>query len=114
MTTGHLFLNSAVFITSKAEKYPTDIIEVLLFQKPATKAVLSKLDFNYVSAATDVRVAWSYISRRLSTLWRFSHTSSHENKKALNPFYYKNIFDRKRIQDTKRVLFIYLFSIIFY
>ena len=68
MTTGHLFLNSAVFITSKAEKYPTDIIEVSLFQKPARKAILINLDFNYVSAATAVRVAWSYISRRLSNL----------------------------------------------
>lgn len=54
--------------TSKAEKYPTDIIEVSLFQKPARKAILSNLDFNYVSAATAVRVAWSYISRRLSNL----------------------------------------------
>ena len=30
----------------------------------------------------------------------------HENKKALSPFYHKNIFDRKLMQETHEMFFI--------
>ena len=46
---------------------------------------------------------WVFYCCYFKDLTIFTNKLSHENKKAVSPFYHKNIFDRKWMQDTRRV-----------